>query len=492
MLEKWNHASLDWKPDPTCLSQPAWSRDAGLNEASFYHYGLSEGCPSDTFCRVRVRCFDTDRLKLILDPVRQLHAWSMLRARHPLLDCHIVSRHGVRANESIRFRSTPTGRDARAAASFSIKSMDSWEKERDILTNCVPRLISDECLSRLYLYSTQAANTLEIVMVCSHAITDAASILAAMNGYLSLLASNSPLEETSSIVSTLVSRLPSAAEAQMPCRKHTARERWREALAYVLWDIKQRKPKIAPHFTWTHKTPTTRQLIVEFDVRRTRSLVSCCRRERCTIGHLIYAASVAAFSEISRPAHGSWISIGTPANARRLFRHPFNANRDEVVLALAFLDVRLPCIELKGSQAQNVRRLWILARRAKTCVQGAIADPLFPYYCYIAQETRLQSYQSPETPSSHRSSQHSFGSSAIGSIDGILSSPQDSMIELQDLSIGMRARAGECLMHSYSFQGKLRLSVMYDEQLGTPLIHEWLGRTQDIISLIQDEAGPAL
>lgn len=74
------------------------------------------------------------------------------------------------------------------------------------------------------------------------------------------------------------------------------------------------------------------------------------------------------------------------------------------------------------------------------------------------------------------SSTLSFGSSAIGPVDVLLGVHANAGLQFKDIAIGMRARTGECLMHSYSFHGSLRLNVVYDEQLGTELIKKWQKR----------------
>lgn len=489
MLEKWNHASLStWSLDPSSSLQPAWSRHAGLNETGFYHYGLSNAKgPSDTFCRVRISSTSPTSRSLFRDSARQLQAWDMLRARHPLLDSQLVVPPvaDVNSNQALKLRYTTADRGVRAAATFSVGTLDTWDEERNRLTNC-SRLISTDCLSRLRICKIPGTADLEVIMICSHVISDGISILVAMNDYLVLLTSRLSVVSGEIADDAILARLPQAAEAQLPLRSHSARERWREAIAYVIWDIRQsRKAVTAPYFHWVDQDPVTRQQVYEIDAQTTALLVRACRKERATLGHLIYACSVAAFAQLVESSTGSFVKIGTPANARRLFREPLNRTKDELLLAIVFLDVNLPCVDIKGNSIRDTKKLWTLARMAKRCVHDALADPFYPYYSFIGQENRLKSKSANTTP--RAATALSFGSSALGSVDDILSVSAESGLQLKDLSIGMRARTGECLMHSYSFQGQLRLSLIYDHQLGAELVHQWLRKTGDLLHSILRE-----
>lgn len=384
-------------------------------------------------------------------------------------------------------------RARRAEESFYYGPMTrSWEAERNDLSNC-QRVISDHQLSYLRVFHADDLNSLDVVLICSHAISDGVSMAICMNDYLSLLADKQPLTSREMTLAETISRLPSASEAQLPIRQRTAKEFWQIAIAYTIHEIRERKSKVRIEgFDWNDINPITSQQVFEFPRDLTQQLVVACRRQKCTIGHLIYAASTAAFTDVAEVVRpGAQVSIGTPTNARRLFREPCRSRRDEMVVALSFLNFELPCIRISDASDRNVKRLWSLARLAKSRVHGQFADHLFPYYSYISQEKRVALgpsigiHSKSINPTGRKGTATlSFGSSSIGPMEHYLSLPENEAIELADISIGMRARSGESLMHSYSFKGRLRLSLVYDDQLGGEKMRRWLERTGEVMKMV--------
>lgn len=122
MLQKWNHPSIStWSPEAARPTQRAWTRQLGLNEIGFVSYGSPNiKGPSDTFCRVRISTTSNQNARLIHDPAQQLLAWQILRRRHPLLDCQIISsQRQENAEETLSFRYTSVDSYQRAAATFT-------------------------------------------------------------------------------------------------------------------------------------------------------------------------------------------------------------------------------------------------------------------------------------------------------------------------------------------------------------------------------------
>lgn len=308
MFSAWNSkAAATWSQ----TASETWTRAAGLNETGFYHYALTdEKAPSDTFCRLAIE-IHADSLE-----GRVARAWQMLRLLHPLLDCKFHQddfaglslqycwreRH-ERSDHSIFWKDEPT----------------PWDEIRDDITNC-PRIISDEHLSQLCIYtdtritasedkhetneikSRHGTRKLEIVLICSHAISDGIRIVHTMNDFATLLGGDLPARfkntRDTDKLHFVLSRLPRAMEIQLPVRKRTPQELWHGAIAYILHGIRERKDMGAPHPTFSRAyssstqtsssppTTTTRQRILEFTRHETHALLTNCRRNRCTLGHL--------------------------------------------------------------------------------------------------------------------------------------------------------------------------------------------------------------
>lgn len=489
MLKYWNNpASGVWKQDESDLTR--FIRRAGCNEVGFYHYGRSDPkAPSDVFCRVSVALEPSQTSHFT--EAELLYAWTILRSRHPLLDCQF--KPSTNTNIEVQYICTDNASRARSSFSFEEKFLD-WEETRNHLTNC-PRIITDQQLSALNVYKEQNSDRYDLVILCSHAISDGISISVCMNDLLRLLSSEGPLRAHELSIQEVVARLPPAMEAQMPQFRRTPRELWQAAISYVLLSVREERQKLGPrivNFSGFGQPPETRQHMYQFSQDVTERLISTSRKNGCTVGHLIFAASVAAFTDMVTPTSGSWTSIGTPLSARRLFRSPHDKKVDEVVIALAFLYVVLPCVQITGHGSTDVQRLWTLARMAKREVHGTIENPLFSYQSYAQQEKRMEqawSHLSPTVPASEAPlSRLSFGSSAIGPLDKYLTIPAGSPVKLLDVAIGMRVRQGECLMHSYSLDGRLRLSLMYDNQLGSAQMQTWIEKTANLMEIVLVES----
>lgn len=459
-------------------------RDAGLNEAGFYNYSRSDSkAPSDTYIRIRAR-LDT-RLRESITRDNLTYVWSLLRTTHPMLDCHITQ-------NPLRYHWVCTDNMQRAERSIVFLPMfDSWDDERNFITNR-PRIINDHQLSQLRVYQDTDAGHVDFVLICSHSISDAISLVMCIKDFLIMLNSIQSLHQYERSIDNVIQRLPIALEGSLPERKRTPRSLWRGAILYTIFFIRQeKKTRPAPNFPWRELHPVTRQMVFEFSKKTTEQLIKACKRQKCTPGHLIYAASNAAFTELVKPEAGSFTAIGTPANARTACREPFKSKTDDLVVALAFLDVVLPSVSLQGRSEREVRKLWIMARMARKQVHAQILDDDFGVYTYINQERRITTVfkapeEIPEPSGKIGSSFMSYASSAVGNLDRQLEPTAHPSVLIEDLSIGMRVRQGELLMHSYTFRSKLRLSLMYDHQLGDALVKRWLSLTAELMEAVLD------
>lgn len=485
MLKAWNaRECTEWKR----VDRTTWSRTAGLNELNFYRYALSDPkAPSDCFCRASISqtTWKDDTFESAV-----LEAWTLLRIKHPLLDCQFND-----SAEDLKLLYSAEHRHLRAKQSIRWSdSIYDWEQVKVDLLNC-NRIINDTHLSHLRVF--RSSTTAEMVIVGSHAVVDGISILTAMNDFLKTLSAISTRVAPWPTHHNAVPSLPRAMESQMPIRQNSTRSLWQAAIANTLFDVKQRRRNLLQTVTFPECTgsPESRQKVYEFTRLETEKLLRACKAQSVTMGHLIYAASTAAFTGLLQPENGSHVSIGTPVNARRIFAPDFRARTDEVLLALSFLDVTLPCVAISGeTPARDISRLWYLARMAKTSVQSSLEDPYFPYFTHIAQERRsarhtlLQDTSETSTASQTAMPNLSFGSSAIGNIDLILHL-EALTFKVNDVSIGMRARSGESLMHSYSFRGRLRLSLIYDDRLGESRMQDWLNQTSMLMRMVLLQEG---
>lgn len=483
MFSQWNHPDLSsWTQNRDDMTD--FTRQAGLNELGFYNYANSDiKAPSDTFIRLSCR----HQPGLDLSEARISHAWCILRTRHPLLDCHFT-------HSPLTFHWICNDNLERARRSILHRPMFSnWDDERNDITNG-SRIISDTQLSQLRIYKDPNSANIEIVLICSHAISDALSLATCMRDFMAILGSPRPLKSFEGSIDTVVKRLPIALEGSLPHRERTLKTLWQAAIMYTIFQGRvARKAKTAPGFNWRDKHPETRQVVYEFPAATTNALIQACRRQGCTVGHLIYAASNAAFSEIVRPPPGSMTFIGTPANARRGCREPYRSKRDDMMVSLTFLDIYLPSIQIPDHSPHHLAKLWYMARMAKKQVHAQVLDPDAAIWTYINQELRYTrnaelADNPPEPTGEPATNTMSYASSAIGSLDHLLHIAADNPIQVEDMSIGMRVRKGETLMHSYSFHGKLRLSLMYDHQLGIDPMRRWLSLTAELMEAVLSQS----
>ncbi|ORY87634.1 hypothetical protein BCR37DRAFT_375508 [Protomyces lactucae-debilis] len=490
MFDHWNAPDLgQW----TQNADGTYWRVAGLNEAGFHYVASESKAPSDIFMRVRCRI---GRAAVTRD--RVLNAWILLRRQHPLLDARFVLDSNLSTQYDLRIEYDPKGVEDRAARDLHwLPMFESWEQERNALTNC-SRVLNDNLLSSLRIYHEPGSDVIELVWLVHHAISDGVSVTMATQDLLNSMASTNTALQSGVSSRPVIQRLPLAMEGCFPPRIASSRQRWRNAILYT---IAQNRNKRKPPVTiWKHGNgvPVTRQRTYTFSTAMSRALLAACKRRGLTAGHLIYAAQAVAFAQILQLTQDTTIFVGTPMNARRTFAEPFKAKTHEVVMTLAFLDVFMPAIAMGKDPKRNAEKLWTMSKIAKRQVHHVITDDKFADFAYIMLEGRwLGRFRSqrdrpagPDNRPKKRETYISYGSSAMGNLDNALqiSPANQDRLSIVDMNIGMRVRHGETLMHSYSFLNKLTLSVMYDDQIGLDVVDAWIQETARLMELaIADE-----
>jgi hypothetical protein len=295
-------------------------------------------------------------------------------------------------------------------------------------------------------------------------------------------------------------QLPLAMEGCFPQRVRSPRQRWRNAILYII--AQNRNARKPPVIIWKHDEGETRtgQRVHAFSPTVTRRLLASCKSRGLTVGHLIYATQAIAFAKLMQLGQETIIFAGTPMNARRTFAEPFRSRTNEVVMTLAFLDVFMPAITLTDDRKRNIAKLWTMSKIAKRQVHNVINDDNFGEFAYIMLENRwrgrfrpvLQKPASINNPPKKRETYISYGSSAVGNLDSVLKvlAENQSRLKLLDMNIGMRVRHGETLMHSYTFNGRMTLSVMYDTQIGEHVVDAWIKETADLMEMVLDDVEP--
>ncbi|BFZ55636.1 hypothetical protein PYCC9005_002677 [Savitreella phatthalungensis] len=540
MFDLWNADDFfSWKPEADGSSL---TRKGALNETGFYRYAASEvNGPSDMFVRVRLRFKDGS---LLTDhEIRRV--WLALRLRHPLLDTTFLynegGENGATARElplDIVYRHQ--GAEERAESALAIVTLQDeseldWARRRNELTNG-ERRIADTRVARLVVYRTTDGSVADFVFLLAHAIADGVSSIVLQKDLVDLVTGAANCEIPSRAWTE--GRLPPGLEGCLPHTrpagaiaphrpKKSAKQRWHEAFQYALWEVRTaRRPSPPMHWPFWQAVPETRQSIRRFDVAQSKRIIRACKAHGVTVGHLIYAAATAAFTNISidlaegrltddtidlqlpRPLGATsgitTFAVGTPMNARGYLRRPWRTNsaesrRSDLWMTLAFLDLPVPCVEVRRDTASTGTRMWALAKVAKRLTRAATNDKHFADQMYITQERRLRrifpkgSVQEAESksagegnrPDNNRAEQTetrvlgtpgiSFGASSIGAIDRTVyvdkAAPRQ--VEIEAINMGMRVRAGELLMHSYSFNGQLHLSLMHDARLGEKRTKAW-------------------
>ncbi len=471
-----------------------WRRRAGFNETSFYLGGKAENDygASDMFCRMSCQM----KSRPISDHIL-LDAWEFVRSTYPLLDSRIIS-SGDRALP-LNIEYTSIDYKSRAKNTLIISdTTSSWEDIRDDLCNG-KRLITDECLSLLYVFRNANAK-FEMVLILSHCISDGRAGVNVMRSLMNALANQSVRNGTS--VETVATRLPPAMEGCLQAKVANVRERWRMAIVSIMNINAKRLLNGLSIPTWDHEArhPISRQLVCRFPIATTQSLQLACKKRGLTLGHLIYAASTSAFANLTATKE-LFVNIGTPMNARPYFQKKYRDNTEESVLALAFLDVVLPIVGIEGNSSADASKLWTLSKLAKLQVQSAIQNTHFMDYTYLRSEQRMKQnanfHASDEPGKTDAGSKPiafiSFGSSAVGNLDPALDKNRFTHeFELLDISMGVRVRRGESLMHSWTVNSQLCLSLVYDNNMTTKLMNSWVDETRRLMeSVLQIESDRA-
>ncbi|GLB39880.1 hypothetical protein LshimejAT787_0703900 [Lyophyllum shimeji] len=483
-----------------------------LGPSEFAFYPASKDGLGDMFLHLAFRA-----PKSHLRPTRILHAWAVLRNRHPLLSCTVVLVPGdtatARGTPSFSF-TPPTSTkaaldDARDALYFRHESKD------DLILNYMngPRTLSDSHLSYLVISTPGTTSTTDeyeqgegeydLLMCAPHFTGDGTSLHQCTHDLLALLAlrvSDGDLLRLLDLDTPWDTRLPPAFETR--CAVPSGR--WARAAAKVNF-LQVADREIGGHKFTRHQRAPAHTVFVErvYSEAETRVMLKRCKEHGVTVNHAIEAVCAVAWSRVvearnpnqneSRDAFKDPIMLYTAINLRPHLRpfhsasasassSPAPSSHDQTTywfLALTYFTLVLPAfppaspaafwLRAQSAKAQThrvVHSRFLVARALEmAAVRAARArgSPLPTQALSQLLETSQTTSTKTQVRRDPAPSAALLGLSLIGNLDATYDRAAYPGFTLHGVTTASRQKAGGALLLVHTFGGRLWVQLFYDE-----------------------------
>ncbi|KAI0001682.1 hypothetical protein BJV77DRAFT_1063101 [Russula vinacea] len=435
---------------------PYYERQLGESEVSYYLQSRATGV-NDMYLHLGFR----SPMRLVLRP-RVRAAWAILRLRHPLLASHVVMRN----YDDIKFvfRPPTSPEDALAGAD---SQLDYRHQNKDALIDSYlngPRTLNNERLSYLVVCHTptpdvqlpsppltprisadvsadQAAHITsddrvfnhELLICATHFIGDGMALHQFANDFFGLLNSAFSQQELDQLVA----------------------DEWKQR-----WG--QTRPDTAipasVEENWGTEQNRFRRAggIIDFqnNLDRQIAMIKKCKSQGVSISSAMFAICNIAWARTGRGKQELPMMMYAPINIRPYLPKP--TGDSYWFLSVGYFNIIFPNFIPASCDVSKTREMAI--KRGKQARLWAKEDDEKEAGVWVPPPPTSDTAPPPRAPSIALT-----GLSLLGNLDGMYKHAKFPDIKLHTLTTGSRQRNGAMLMFSYTFAGKLWISLGYDE-----------------------------
>ncbi|KAJ8523385.1 hypothetical protein ONZ45_g174 [Pleurotus djamor] len=474
---------------PGISKDTSFGRQLGDSELAYYLPSRQNGV-NDLYLDVGFRC-----PKVIATHARVSLAWAFLRLRHPML----ASMVEMRDYDNVRFLLSPP-RTVEHALNDARQNMCFTSLEKDDLSNLFlngPRTLSDRRLSYLFFSVSEGQRETgdssinsgphpivecQFFLCSTHFISDGISLIKLANDFFCIFGSATSDDELWLDFQEECALRRRAAFAGSPVLPHpmehrlpsTSSGRLRRAAEIVDFQINQDK------LIGGHPFPRTPDRIqhsvvreVAFATEDTTRMLKLCRSHRVSVSGAVFALCNLAWTRLDRGNIDMPMMMYSAVNVRPRLPEKESFHDSYLFLAIGYFNVVLPSF----LPSDPNRAFWHRARLAKSQSSKEISSPMFISRSRLMAYERSQrarewaigdatkvNVQPPPSRSTPKSpSIATIGVSCLGNVDETFQYGAFPHLQLHSISAGNRQKPGGMLLLAYTFGGKFRLNLSYDD-----------------------------
>ncbi|KAI0275009.1 hypothetical protein BC834DRAFT_965456 [Gloeopeniophorella convolvens] len=469
-----------------------YERKLGNSELSYYLPGRAAGV-NDMYLHLGFKAPERN-----VSWARVRAVWAVLRMRHPLL----ASKVAMRGYDDVRFVFHPPASPKDALADAEGQLEYRRQTKDDLIESYLngPRTLSNDRLSYLIVSRTPTSEThlptppatpqisedsaelpqqvadrvanYELFICAAHSIGDGMALHQFANDFFGLLGNASSQEDMEQLVvdewnqrwgrplPPEVSVLPASVEENLGFEQN----HFRRVVGRV--DFQTSLDRQIGGQAFPRRSDPVRHTIVpttSFAEDLTKAMLKKCKSQGVSISSAIFSICNIAWARMSpREKQDLPMMMYAAMNIRPYFPKP--AHNSYWFLAVGYFNIILP--NFIPASCDVSKTFWHRARSAKEQSSRTATSPMIHHEddekeagTWIPPPSNSDAKAAPpQAPSAAL-----LGLSLLGNLDGMYKHASFPDIKLHTLTTGSRQRHGGMLLFSYTFAGKLWISLGYDE-----------------------------